>query len=282
MGYIQAVLMGFIQGLTEFLPVSSSGHLVLVSSLYQTITGVEVSAVTGEEVFFDIMLHLATLVAVLVYFRQDIYKILKDFFVAIKTRDFSSPEAKLPIFIIIGTFFTVIIAFPLTSFCEKLIVSPAIVGCFLVVTAVILYSSEFISKRIPIKGAEVNLKTAILIGIAQGLAAFPGISRSGSTIATGLFMGLDRVTCARYSFLLSIPVILGASMLYPILQLDYNHVVEYNWGAIAVGFLVSVLSGYFCIKYFLKFLQKHSMNVFAYYCLGAGIFMIAFFGFFVK
>ena len=124
---------------------------------------------------------------------------------------------------------------------------------------------------------EVDFKTSVLIGIAQGLAALPGFSRSGWTIATGLFCGLDRVTAARYSFLLSIPIILGASMVYPLVEINLNEISTYNWGAIFAGTLVSGVVGYLCIKYFMKFLAKFSMNVFACYCFVVGLFTMIFF-----
>lgn len=279
MNLIQAIFMGLIQGLTEFLPVSSSGHLVLTSSLYKFFTNSEFLINNGEEVFFDIVLHLGTLLAVLIFFRDDIIKIVKAFIDACIKKDFSNPEAKLSLFILGGTFFTVIVAFPIKEISEKLINLPWIVGIFLFITGCILYASEFVSEKINDKSQEMTWKRAILIGIAQGLAALPGISRSGSTIATGIFLGLDRVTCARYSFLLSIPIIVGASVFYPILELNFHEILNYNWVSIIVGFFVSFVSGYFCVKYFLKFLSKHSMKVFAYYCWAVGIAMFIFFKF---
>ena len=115
------------------------------------------------------------------------------------------------------------------------------------------------------------------MAIAQGLAALPGFSRSGLTIATGLLSGMDRTSAARYSFLLSIPIILGASMLYPLVKLDLHEVMNYNWSAIIVGTFVSAIVGYLCIKYFMKFLSKFSLAIFGYYCLIMGIFAFIFF-----
>ncbi len=281
MNFIQAIFMALVQGITEFLPVSSSGHLVLASSLYKFFTNNEFVVNSSEEVFFDIMLHLGTLLAVFIFFKDDIIKIIKAFFNACKTRDFSEPEAKLSLFILGGTFFTIIVAYPMKDISEKLINLPWVVGMFIFLTGCILYLSEFVSEKIKEKTEKMNWKKAILIGIAQGLASLPGISRSGSTISTGIFLGLDRVTCARYSFLLSIPIIVGASMFYPLLELDFKEVLNYNWGSIAAGFLVAFVSGYFCIKYFLQFLSKHSMKVFAYYCWVVGAGMFVFFKFFV-
>jgi undecaprenyl-diphosphatase len=131
-----------------------------------------------------------------------------------------------------------------------------------------------------VKSSEVNLKQALLIGLAQGFAVLPGFSRSGWTIATGLFLGLDRESSARYSFLLSIPIILGASMVYPLVEIDVKEVVTYNWLAIIVGTIVSGVVGYLCIKYFMKFISKFSLNVFGYYCVIMGFFTLVFFNIF--
>lgn len=280
MNIIQSILMGIVQGLSEFLPVSSSAHLVFTSSLYKYFTGVIEVVQTNEEVFFDIMLHLGTLVAVLIYFRKEVSDIVIALVNSIKTRDFSDKNAKLGLYILLGTFFTVLIAYPLKDISERLVYSPMIVGFLLVITGFVLFLSEFVSKKINIKTDEINIKSAILIGIAQGLAAFPGFSRSGWTMATGLFSGLDRVTCAKYSFLLSIPIILGTSMLYPLIEIDIKEIISYNWSSIIIGTIVSAIVGYFCIKYFLKFVSKFSLAFFAYYCIIVGGGMAIFFKWF--
>lgn len=280
MNLIQAIIMGLIQGLTEFLPVSSSGHLVLTSSLYKYFTNKEFVTGSSEEVVFDIVLHLGTLLAVCLFFKDDIIKITKAFVNACVKRDFSDPEAKLAGFILLGTVFTVFVAFPLKIVSETLINIPYIVGIFIFMTGCILYIGEWAAEKKTVKTDKVDLKTAIIIGIAQGIASIPGISRSGSTISTGILLGLDRVSCARYSFLLSLPIIVGASIFYPVLEVNLHEFLTYNWIAFVVGFVVSFISGYFCIKYFLKFLGKHSMKVFAYYCWIAGTFMFVFFKFF--
>lgn len=277
MSYLHAILMGLIQGLTEFLPVSSSGHLVLTSSLYKFFTDKEFIIQNSQEVVFDMILHVGTLIAVMIYFRKEIFQILSEFFKALKTKDFSSVEAKLGLYIILGTICTVFVAYPLKDFSETLINSPFVVCCILILTGFILFLGEFVSKHLKNKNGELNFKTAILLGLAQGLAAFPGLSRSGTTISVGLMCGLDRVKCARYSFLLSLPIIICASIFYPLLEVDMAEFATYSWLPILAGFLVSAISGYFCIKYFLKFLNKYSMNVFAIYCVIIGILGIMFF-----
>lgn len=280
MNLIQAILMGIVQGLSEFLPISSSAHLVFTSNFYKVMKNIPIVQSSSEEVFFDIMVHLGTLIAVLIFFRKDIVKILKAMWHALKTKDWSDKEAKLGLFIMAGTVITVILALPINEIAEKLVYKPAIVGGLLFITGLTLLYSEYKSKKIEAKTENVDLKTSILIGLAQGLAALPGFSRSGWTIATGLFMGLDRVTAARYSFLLSIPIILGASMVYPLVKIDVAEAIGYNWTAILVGTVVSGITGYLCIKYFMKFISKFSLAIFGYYCILAGIATAIFFSIF--
>lgn len=277
MNLIQAILMGIVQGLSEFLPISSSAHLVFTSNFYKVFKGIEIVQTSNEEVFFDIMVHLGTLIAVLIFFRKDIARILKAMWQAFKTKDWSEKDAKLGLFIVFGTFITILLALPINEIAEKLVYSPAIVGILLFITGFALLYSEYKSKKVENKKQEVDLKTSIFIGVAQGLAALPGFSRSGWTIATGLFFGLDRVTAARYSFLLSIPIILGASMVYPLVKIDIPEAVTYNWTAIIAGTVVSGITGYLCIKYFMKFISKFSLAIFGYYCLIMGIITTVFF-----
>lgn len=277
MNLIQAVLMGIVQGLSEFLPISSSAHLVFTSNFYKVFKGIEIAQTSNEEVFFDIMVHLGTLVAVLIYFRKDIINILQAMLNAIKTKNWQDNEAKLGLYIIIGTVLTILLALPINEAAEKLVYSPSIVGILLFITGFTLLYSEYKSKKNETKKSTVDMKSSIFIGLAQGLAALPGFSRSGWTIAAGLFFGLDRVTAARYSFLLSIPIILGASMVYPLIKIDIAEALTYNWTAIIAGTVVSAIVGYLCIKYFMKFISKFSLAVFGYYCLIMGLVSAIFF-----
>lgn len=277
MNLIQAILMGVVQGLSEFLPISSSGHLVFTSNFYKVAKGIEIAQQSNQEVFLDIMLHLGTLIAVLIFFRKDILSICKALIDALKSRKLENCDAKIGLYIIIGTIITVGMALPMEKFAEKLVYSPAVVGVLLIITGVVLLLSEYMNKRLKNSKNEITLKKSILIAIAQGLAVLPGFSRSGWTIAAGLFSGLDRTTAARYSFLLSIPIILGASMVYPFLKIDVAEALTYNWTAIAAGTVVSGLVGYLCIKYFLKFVSKFSLAIFGYYCLIVGIVTSIFF-----
>lgn len=280
MHLLQAILMGIVQGLSEFLPISSSAHLVFTSNFYKVVKGLEIVQHSNEEVFFDIMVHLGTLIAVLIFFRKDIINILSAMWNALRNKDWSEQDAKLGLYIILGTVVTVLLAYPLNEAAEKLVYSPAIVGGLLFITGFVLLFSEYMSKKFKAYREKVDLKTSVMIGLAQGLAALPGFSRSGWTIATGLFFGLDRTTAARYSFLLSIPIILGASMVYPIINIDLHEALQYNWTAIIAGTLISCVVGYLCIKYFMKFISKFSLAIFGYYCIAAGIITAVFFSMF--
>lgn len=278
MGYLEVFFMAVVQGLSEFLPISSSGHLVFTSSLWKLFTGAEFNH-NSQEVFLDIVLHLGTLVAVLIYYRKELLDILKSLFEAVKTRDFSSIQAKLGLYIILGTFVTVAIAYPLHDIAKALVFSPFAVGVLLTFTGFLLIYSEYVSKNILEKKPNIDLKSSIIIAIAQGLAALPGFSRSGLTISTGLIMGLDRNMSAKYSFLLSIPIILGASMLYPFIKLDVTDIASLNILQLIFGAIVSGIVGYFCIKYFIKFVSKFSLTLFGIYCLLMGTIMSAIFYF---
>ena len=276
MHLLQAILMGIVQGLSEFLPISSSGHLVFTSNFYKVSQGIEISSGSNEEILLDIMLHLGTLIAVLIFFRKDIIDITKALLIGIKNKNNRNEDFKTGIYIILGTIVTVLVAFPLCDISEKLVFLPSVVGVLLIFTGSLLLFSEYYSKKHPEK-KPIGLKNSIIIGIAQGIASLPGFSRSGLTIAAGLLSGSDRITSARYSFLLSIPIILGASMLYPLIKIDLTEIATYNWTAITVGTIVSAIVGYFCIKYFLKFVSKFSLGIFGYYCIIMGIVAVLFF-----
>lgn len=276
MHILQAIIMGIVQGLSEFLPISSSAHLVISSNLYKYFTNIQHSELP-QEIFLDIMLHLGTLIAVLIFFRKDIAEMIKAFISGCKTKDFSSNNAKMALYIIIGTIITVIVAYPLQYAAEYLVNSPKTVGILLIITGLLLIGSEMYSKKLSEKSENIDFKTSIFVAVAQGLAALPGFSRSGLTIAAALFNKKERVAAARYSFLLSIPVILGASMVYPFLKIDFSEFVSFNWTAIIAGTIVSGVVGYLCIKYFLKFVGKYSLSFFGYYCIIIGVFAALFF-----
>ncbi len=264
MDIIQAIIMGAVQGLTEFLPVSSSAHLVIAPELLGT----------KSSLAFDTLLHVGTLVAVIGYFWKDIISMIKAFVSSLmdifrgnfKEGVKEDSFKRLAWLVVVGTIPAGLMGVLLKSEFESLFSSVAIVGFFLLITGVILWSAEWISKRNSDKKGkeikEVSFKNSLVIGLFQGFAIAPGISRSGSTIAAGLFSGLERKLAARYSFLLSIPAIMGAALVQAkdIAGFDANLEV-----AIA-GFISAAIFSYLAVKFMMGYIQKHSLVIFAYYC----------------
>ncbi len=271
---LQAIIVGAIQGISEFLPISSSAHIVFAQSIYKLATGsAALDTVAAQEVFFDIIVHLATLLAVLIFFRKDIIDIIKALYYGIKNKNYTDSDFKTGVFIIAATPVTCIIALLLKEPTHALLENPKIVSLFLIGTGFILYFSE----KLKSKNREIDLKTSLWTGLAQGLAIFPGLSRSGLTIATQVFLGVDRVKAARFSFLMSIPIIIGASMVYPLLDMDFSQAANINAKAFFWGFLTSFVTGYLCVKYFMKLLGKVTLKCFSYYCFAAGVAMFVLF-----
>ncbi len=260
---LSAIVLGIIQGLTEFLPVSSSGHLVIFQHLF---------GIKEPELFFDICVHIGTLVAVIIYFRKDLWSIitaLSKRAVPFLLRKVSfkdtckDPDIKLVGLIVIGTLPTVIIGLLFKEIADQLFSSLIIVGCMLLITGILLWSTRWIKKQS--KGINrFSVKDAVIIGIIQGLAIAPGISRSGSTIAVGLFLGLSRETAARYSFLLSIPAILGALVLILKDLAQGGVVIQMN--AVILGGATSCIVGYCSLKFLVFIVKKGQMHLFAPYC----------------
>ena len=260
---LQAIITGAVQGLSEFLPVSSSAHIVFSNTLYGLISGHEISSVAStEEIFFDIMVHLATLFAVIIYFFKDLKSIVKNSFIAIKEKK-QNENSKTMCYILFTAIITCFMGLILEHSVEKLIVNPKIICFLLAITGIVLLISEKLYKG----NKKINCKNSILIAIAQGLAIFPGFSRSGFTIAAALSQGINRVEAARFSFLMSIPIIIIASFVYPIMNIDLSEIFAFNHKAIFFGFLTSFIVGYLCIKYFMQMLKKITLKFFGYYCL---------------
>lgn len=264
---LQAIIMGAVQGLTEFLPVSSSGHIVISSAIYKLITGTDINIVNQEEIFFDILIHLATLFAVVIYFFKDIENILKGFFRAFITKNFNNNDFKLGFYVLIGTFITCLFGFFIKDFAHSLTENPIIVSILVMITGTIIFLSEKICKN----NKEITLKSAIITGLFQGFAIFPGLSRSGMTISALMLNGVSRVKAAKFSFILSIPIITLASLFYPLLTFNTSSIKTFNLKAISIGVMVSFVVGYFCIKYFMEFLKKFGLHIFSYYCWAMGL-----------
>jgi len=271
MTVIEAFILGLIQGASEFLPISSSGHLSIAGRLM----GFDPE---GDNLLsFNILLHVATLVAVFIVYRNDILEMIKAFFGMVK--DIFTGKGlrlkeflyrRLIVMLIVATIPATIAAFVLGDIIEN----PALwqIGIFLMITAILLFLSEKLS------GGKTDLekmssKKALGVGCFQALGTLPGISRSGSTIVGGLFCGLDKKTAVRFSFLMSVPAILGA------LVLDLKDMFTMTSQTlsplpVAVGMVTSAVSGYFAIKFLLRLVEKSKLSYFSIYCVVAGIFAI--------
>ena len=250
----QAVILGIVQGLTEFLPVSSSGHLVIASEILKI----------KPDVAFDVLLHLGTLLAVTVFFLPDIIRILRAIFIERRPDD---PYFRLGMLVIAASVPTAIMGFLFKDSFEALFNSVFAVGCFLILTGIVINVAERYGKpRKDIK--KVSLLDSILIGIAQGCAIAPGLSRSGTTVSASLLLGLDRGLAARFSFLLSIPAILGATVF------KAKEIVGLPGREVLFGFLFAAVTGYFAIWAFMGIIERRKITAFAYYCFFAGFIAI--------
>jgi undecaprenyl-diphosphatase len=264
MDIIQAIILGVVQGLTEFLPVSSSAHLVFMTDILGL----------PQNVAFDTLLHLGTLVAVVAYFWKDLIKIISSFISSLidifrgrfKKGLEEKPFKKLSWLIIVGTIPAGIMGILLQKQFEALFTSIFYVGIFLIITGLLLWGAERVKPgEKDIK--DISFKNAIVIGVAQGIAIAPGISRSGATISAGLFSGLNRELAARFSFLLSIPAILGAALV------QAKDITSFDTGTavLIAGFVSALIFGYLAIKLLLKIIKERTLMVFAYYCWIVGL-----------
>jgi len=264
MNVIEAVILGIVQGLTEFLPVSSSGHLVLLQKIFN---------IKEPSLFFDTMLHAGSLTAVFVVLWKDIWEILK------------KPIQKLTLFLIIATVPAVIAALLFKDSIESIFISAKFLGWCFLFTTILLVTAEILSRR---KTNSVNLKTAdsmnwidaVIIGLMQAIAIPPGISRSGATISGALFRGLDRDFAARFSFLLSIPAIMGAVVLQAkdLLKGSAAAVTaaqtSVNAGAVIAGTITAAVVGFFAVKFMLKIIREKSLYGFAVYTGVLGVLVL--------
>ncbi|MBE6493502.1 MAG: undecaprenyl-diphosphate phosphatase [Methanosphaera stadtmanae] len=260
-----AIILGAVQGVSEFLPISSSGHLVLVHQLLGVQTGLA----------FDTVLHVGTLVAIFSFFWKDIIDIIKGFVLSLvdltegldtfKEGLKNSAPKRFSWLIIVGTIPTGIMGLMLKDAVESIFRGTIFVGIFLIITGLLLYYAER-HKSGNTTAKNMSFKQTIFIGICQGLAVLPGISRSGATIASGLCIGLEREYAARYSFLLSVPAVIGAG----VIQIKDIATLDISLTVLLAGFISSVIFGYLSIKLLMKIIKGWSLNVFAYYCLIIG------------
>jgi undecaprenyl-diphosphatase len=267
--WFEALVLGVVQGATEYLPVSSSGHLVIFQHLF----GLDEPAL-----LFDIVLHVATLLAVLWYYRQDIADLIGQSLAAVRSlkrgaswaqTQIDYPSFRLAWLIILGTVPTALIGITLQDTFEALFGSLHTVGIMLCVTGFILLLTRFGSRGTRGVG-QMRPVDALLIGLVQGLAITPGISRSGSTIAVALLLGIEKETAARYSFLLSVPSIFGALLL----KIDDGG-ESIGTAATSVGFVAALVTGYLCLALLVQLVKRGKLAWFAPYCFVAGVFALA-------
>lgn len=260
MSIIEAILLGLVQGLTEFIPVSSSGHLILMHHLL---------GVAENGLAFDLALHVGTLVALVLFFGKDLIAYARAVFI-------KSEKTRLSWLLIAATVPAAVAGYLLESAAESTFRSVRLVCVNLIVVGFIMLLAEYMYKKQKKHQTlqDITTKQALTMGFAQALAIVPGVSRSGSTITAGLFMGLDRVAATRFSFLLCVPIISGA--IAKVLT-EGNTIAQLNSDKtiVTVGVITAFVSGLFAIRFMLSFLGKHGLHVFAYYRIALGLAVLA-------
>ncbi len=257
MNLFQALILGIVQGATEYIPVSSSAHLVIVPWLLGW---------PDASFEFEVLVQWGTLVGVFIFFWTDIWAIARGMLLALRQgRPFASPEARLGWLVVVATVPAVVLGMLLKDFFEAAFAAPVFAGGLLVLTALLLTVAERLGSR----RRDLDSLTwldALVIGLWQAAAILPGISRSGATIGGAVLRGFQRPAAARFSFLMSIPVLLGAGLVALKDLLEAGNLAA-QLPAISVGFAAAAVSGYLCIRWLLGYLQRHSMYLFAAYCL---------------
>lgn len=260
----QAVVLGIIQGLTEFLPISSSGHLILVPSFF------------GWEDFtnnltFDVSLHVGTALAVVAFFWKDWIRLLTSFFKNIPSpkKVLADYDSRFLLMIVVGSIPAAIVGLAFEDVIEETIREPQIVVGMLILFALVLWLAEKVGKKR--RGlADLTFVDAIFVGLAQAISLIPGVSRSGITISAGLFAGISREAAARFSFLLSTPAIVGAGILR-VKDLLEGDAVDLSFTTFMIGMIVSAIVGYLAIRYLLKYVTSRSYYIFVWYRIAVGV-----------
>jgi undecaprenyl-diphosphatase len=267
---IHAAILGLVQGLTEFLPVSSSAHLILVPQFLGW------NDPFADSAAFDVMLHMGTLAALLVYFRSDLWQYLGAWLASIRERRIGDdPQRRIAWLLVISVIPAAILGAAFestfdTAFRERI----GWIAVFILVGAGLLFLAERYGSRT--RGLEaMRPRDAAIIGVGQAIALFPGISRSGITIATGLFLGLEREAAARFSFLMSVPVIAGAGI-WKARTLVGSGVGAAQTGELVVGILTSAIFGFIAVAFLLNYLRGHDTGVFIAYRVGLAVVVVAF------
>ncbi len=249
MNITQALILGIVQGITEFFPISSSGHLVLLQSLF---------GLKEPQIAFDIFLHFGTLVAIVIFFCRDILRLF-------------TSDKRLLYFLVIASVPTAIIGFLFKDVVEKFFGMPKVVGYMLLITGLWLSLASLYIKRIGTK-KDLGVANSLIIGVAQGIAVMPGISRSGATIATGIMTGLDKELSFRFSFLLAIPALLGATALK--INNIKSGILGNESAYFLIGAITSMIMGLITINVLLKLVRKNQLYLFGIYCILIGFLTI--------
>jgi undecaprenyl-diphosphatase len=263
MSILQSIILGIIQGLTEFLPVSSSAHLVITPYLL----GWEIPA--QEAFIFNVLVQVASLVAVIAYFWNDLLAILRAFVNGIiQRKPFADPQARLGWFLILATVPAGLAGLLVKDLVEQAFANPIATALFLYVTAAMLTAAEYFSRQ-KRELEQLSWKDALWIGLAQVVAIFPGISRSGATISSGMACGLKRPAAARFAFLMSIPIMVAAGLLAGLDMVKIPGLLR-MFPVFIPGLIASAIVSYFAIRWLLKYLTQRSLHIFAVYCVVVG------------
>ncbi len=265
MTLLEAIIIGIIQGATEFLPISSDGHLVLIPAIFN---------LSQPDLVLIGLVHAGTLVAIVGYFWRDLWAIGRAFLNGILTRDpMGTTNSRLGWYMLLGSVPAAIVGLALTDFFERQFQSPVMAAAGLLVTAAFLIVGERLlrgTKSID----KLNAVDTLIIGSLQVLALLPGVSRSGTTIAAGLWRGLDRPTAARFSFLVGLPAIAGAGLLSIIEIFSAQGSLPMTYYLAA--FVAAAVTGYLCIAFLLSWVKRHSLYIFAIYCAVVGALYLLF------
>ncbi len=254
MDLLQAFILGIIQGLTEFLPVSSSGHLVLMQKIFGLNEG---------NLLFNVCLHIATLIPVIIIFRKDLAALLK------------KPFDRLTWLLVAGTVPTVIIALLFEDFFQTAFLTGRTLGFGFIITGILMWYTSGLKNGNKHKET-TKISDSVFIGIVQAIAILPAVSRSGSTLAGGLFRGLNREFALKFAFLLSIPAIIGAAVLegYNLIA-DWDNTMVVSLSGLITGMLAAAISGYFAIRFMIKILLKGKLKMFSYYVFTIALLVLA-------
>ncbi|MGV8162106.1 MAG: undecaprenyl-diphosphate phosphatase [Candidatus Nanoarchaeia archaeon] len=251
MDVFQAIILGIVQGITEWLPVSSSGHLVLAQRLFGL----------SQPLIFDVMLHIGSLLVVFIFFWKDIKELILGII------RFEKEKLRMLLFIILATIPIALVGYFLKDTIHEAFSSLIVVGFGLIFTSILLFFSKY-PKR---KDKKLNWHNSLIVGFFQAIAILPGVSRSGSTISSGMFLGIKKEEIAKFSFIIFIPAILGAT----IIELPSIGAIE-NLTAMIIGTVVSAVVGYFSLKLLMSVIKKDKFYYFAIYCLTLGLIVLGF------